>query len=318
MRVLLAYDGSANAATAVRAVAGLFPTAQAVVATAPAPAMVRAETVNRILPTLPPADVQRMLGEVQRDAEEEARATAAQGVEQAQAAGLAAEAVLAPARLPAWESLLEEARRLGAEVLACGTRGRGAFSRALLGSTSSALLHHSDLPLLVVPDGGGGLDGPAIAAYDGSEHAARAIAVLGRVLGGRRTVVVHAWESVFHRTLTARALAAGPIDDLRDGVQQLRNALAENAEATAEQGVELARAAGLEAVGETRESTAGTWRTIADAARDHGAAVLVTGARGLGGTRSALLGSVSSGLVHNAGMPVLVVPPAAGASAPRT
>ena len=37
--------------------------------------------------------------------------------------------------------------------------------------------------------------------------------------------------------------------------------------------------------------------------------MIVTGARGLGGARSALLGSVSSGLIHNADLPVLVVPP---------
>jgi hypothetical protein len=95
---------------------------------------------------------------------------------------------------PAWEALLDAAHRVAADVLACGTRGRGAFARALLGSTSSRLLHHTDVPLLVVPDRCGTLDGPVAAAYDGSQGATRAIQVAGRLLGGRPTVVAHAWE----------------------------------------------------------------------------------------------------------------------------
>ena len=95
---------------------------------------------------------------------------------------------------PAWAALLDAAHQAGADVLICGTRGRGAFARALLGSTSSSLLHHADIPLLVVPDGGGALDGPVVAAYDGSEEAGRALGAVGRLLTGRATVVVHAWD----------------------------------------------------------------------------------------------------------------------------
>jgi nucleotide-binding universal stress UspA family protein len=47
---------------------------------------------------------------------------------------------------------------------------------------------------------------------------------------------------------------------------------------------------------------------VAAAARAHGASVIAVGSRGLGGARSVLLGSVSSGLVQNAELPVLVVP----------
>ena len=34
----------------------------------------------------------------------------------------------------------------------CGSRGQGGFARAMLGSTSASLLHHTTLPLLIVPD----------------------------------------------------------------------------------------------------------------------------------------------------------------------
>ena len=52
----------------------------------------------------------------------------------------------------------------------------------------------------------------------------------------------------------------------------------------------------------------GVWRAVVPFAASVDAAVIVTGARGHGGARSALLGSVSSGLAYNAERPVLVVP----------
>jgi nucleotide-binding universal stress UspA family protein len=202
-------------------------------------------------------------------------------------------------------------------VLACGTRGRGAFARALLGSTSSSLLHHTDVPLLVVPDGGGTLDGPVVAAYDGSQGATRAIQVVGRLLSGRPTVVAHVWEPVFHRSLAVRALAAAPVDDLHATIEDLHEEFARRAAARTQEGVAAARAEGLDAVGETPESDDGAWRAVAAAARTHGASVIAVGTRGLGAARSALLGSVSSGLIQNAELPILVVPDEPASAAAR-
>jgi len=250
--------------------------------------------------------------EAQRQAEE----TAQQAVDRATTLGLQAALVPVGPSAAAWAALLDAAHRLGVDVLVCGTRGRGAFARALLGSTSARLLHHTDVPLLVVPDGSGALDGPAVAAYDGSQGASRAIHAVGRLLSGRPTVVAHVWEPVFHRTLAARALAAAPVDDLHATVTDLHEALADRASATTHEGVAAARAAGLDAVGETIESDEGAWRAVAAAARTHGASVIATGTRGLGAARSALLGSVSSGLIHNAELPILVVPDEPAAAAP--
>jgi nucleotide-binding universal stress UspA family protein len=307
-RVLIAYDGSPSAVTAVLAVAGLFPSAHAYVATVPPDTAVRTGTALPVLPTTSPDAVQRAIDELGAEAEREASETAQEAVERAQALGLHAEVAPVGPASPTWTALLDAAHRFGADVLASGTRGRGAFARALLGSTSAGLLHHTDVPLLVVPDGGGALDGPAVAAYDGSAGAQRAIAVAGALLRGRATVVVHAWEPPFHRSLAARALAVGPIDDLRAIVADLHDVLAEDAATTTRAGVTAARAAGLDAVGETVESDDGAWRAVAAAARRHGASVIATGTRGLGAARSALLGSVSSGLIQNAELPILVVP----------
>jgi nucleotide-binding universal stress UspA family protein len=308
MIALLAYDGSPASATALRAVASLFPSAQALVATVAPEFSVRTGTAVPVVPNASPTAVQQAIDDLGAEAAGQAHATAQAGVEQARALGLDARVAAVAARTPAWAALLEAARDAHADVLACGTRGRGGFARALLGSMSSSLLHHTDRPLLVVPDGGGGLEGPVIAAYDGSEGANRAIEAVGRLLGGRATVVVHAWESEFHRSLTARALARGPVDDMREIVELLHQQFEEDAAATTEAGVAVARAAGLDAAGDTLETPHGAWRTVAAAARSHGAAVIAVGSRGLGGARSALLGSFSSGLVHNAELPVLVVP----------
>jgi nucleotide-binding universal stress UspA family protein len=305
--VLIAYDGSPSAATAVRAAAGMFPAARACVVTVP-DITVDAGMGFPELPAMPPTLVQRAIDELGAEARRQAGETAQQAVDRARALGLQAEVVPVDPSAPAWAALLDAAHRVAADVLACGTRGRGAFARALLGSTSSRLLHHTDLPVLVVPDGGGMLDGPVVAAYDGSQGATRAIQVAGRLLGGRPAVVAHAWEPVFHRSLTARALAAGSVDDLHATVSDLHEALANRAAATTQEGVAAARAAGLDAVGETIESDEGAWRGVAAAAQTHGASVIATGTRGLGAARSALLGSVSSGLIQNAELPILVVP----------
>jgi nucleotide-binding universal stress UspA family protein len=316
-RVLIAYDGSPSAASAVRAAADLFPAARASIVTVPeATGPFGTELAG--LPSMSPEVALQVVDALGAEARRQAGETAQQGVDRAGALGLQAQQVPVDPSAPAWATLLDAAHRVAADVLACGTRGRGAFARAVLGSTSSCLLHHTDLPLLVVPDGGGTLDGPAVAAYDGSQGATRAIEVVGRLLSGRPTVVVHAWEPVFHRSLTARALAVAPVDDLHATVEGLRKALADRAAARTEEGVAAARAAGLDAVGETVESDEGAWRAVAAAARTHGASVIVTGARGLGAARSALLGSVSSGLIQNAELPILVVPDEpASAAAPR-
>jgi hypothetical protein len=83
--------------------------------------------------------------------------------------------------------------------------------------------------------------------------------------------------------------------------------LHQQAVAVAEEGSELALAAGLRA----RPLAAGvgvSWQSILAVAESEDARLIVTGADGVRGARVSL-GSISRGVTHHAGVPVLVVPP---------
>ena len=181
------------------------------------------------------------------------------------------------------------------------------MTRSVLGSTSSSLLHHAEGAVLIVPEAEASPDGPALIAYDGSPAAREAIAAAGRLLPGRAALVVHAWESPYRRSVAGRALSHAPVPEIREVTGDLETWLRETAEATVEEGVELARAAGLEAGGEAVESGSTAWRVLAATAETRDAAVVITGSQGHGAVASVLLGSVSAGLVHHAERPTLVV-----------
>jgi nucleotide-binding universal stress UspA family protein len=96
---------------------------------------------------------------------------------------------------------------------------------------------------------------------------------------------------------------------LREFSADYEQYLADAAAAVVEEGAGLAGEAGLDASGEAIESGSGAWRALAEVASERGAAVIVAGSRGLRGMASTILGSVSSGLVHNAELPALIVRP---------
>jgi nucleotide-binding universal stress UspA family protein len=62
--------------------------------------------------------------------------------------GIVADSV-APTGDPGW-AIVDEARRLGADLIVMGTRGRSTVTRLLLGSVSTSVLHHAPCDVLVV------------------------------------------------------------------------------------------------------------------------------------------------------------------------
>jgi nucleotide-binding universal stress UspA family protein len=261
-RVLIAFDGSAAAEAAVRAAAALFPAAHATVLTIHEPAIGPATAFRVGGGLMSPEVVEQGLTEFGRELVAEAEAAAADGARLADAAGLAAEPAVAPGERQPWEPILGAAAEREVDLVVCGSRGRGAVARTALGSTSSSLLHHAETAVLVVPEAEAPPDGPALIAYDGSPAAREAIAAVGRLMSGRPALVVHAWESPLRHSLSGQALNAVPLSEIREFSGDLETWLRESAEATVEEGVGLARAAGLEASGEAVESGSAAWRVL--------------------------------------------------------
>jgi nucleotide-binding universal stress UspA family protein len=304
IRLLIAYDGSDEAAGATRAAGRLFPAAQAIVIFRREDAM-SIDQASLARATLTDVALSSSLEQYELAGEQAGREVAARG--RAIAAEVGLEATAAVTVGPStWRGICDAIVEHGADVVVCGTRGRGGFARALLGSTSSALLHHAPVPVLVVPQGAGELGGPALIGYDGSDGAKQAIAAAARLLAGRPALVVHVWSSPMKRSFVGSSLASVPIAELHEIAGDLGDFFAESARDMAEEGAALAREAGLDARGLAIEAAPGIWRAISAAAAQEGAALIVAGSGGRGAAAATLLGSVASALAHNAQLPVLI------------
>jgi nucleotide-binding universal stress UspA family protein len=168
-RVLISYDGSGEAARAIRAVAALMPDARAVVAHARGDA-VALEHAAPARVAMPDSVIVPSAAAFEREAENASRTIAERALALAEDAGLEATTALCTGS-SAWRAICSAGREQRADLIACGTRGAGGVARAFLGSTSSALVHHADRPVLVVPPGAAELTGPVLIGYDGSDAA---------------------------------------------------------------------------------------------------------------------------------------------------
>jgi nucleotide-binding universal stress UspA family protein len=146
---------------------------------------------------------------------------------------------------------------------------------------------------------------PIVLCDDGSEPAANAIRDAAPLLSGREAIVVYVWQSLGAYPL---ANIGGGLAGFPDDADQ-RIAVA--AQEAAEHGAERAREAGFDATPLAVQAIGPVWQAIVDVADEHDAALIVIGARGLGGVQRALLGSVSEKVARHADRPVLVVHPRA-------
>jgi nucleotide-binding universal stress UspA family protein len=143
--------------------------------------------------------------------------------------------------------------------------------------------------------------------FDGSEDAATAIVKAGEVVVARAAVVLTVWEpATSWAHYDPATILSAPVSRLASNALELDEIAREVAREQAERGRELASQAGFEA--EIRLEAGKPWRVICQVAADLEAQPIVIGARGLGRMESALLGSVSSAVIHHTKRPVLVVP----------
>lgn len=212
------------------------------------------------------------------------------------------------------EAIMDEADREGAELLVVGSRGRGRVRSGLLGSVSRELASRARCPVVIVPSGvrrtgtdGGVEDAKAsvVCGVDGSDQALAAAALAGRLATrlGCRLVVVHARQDL--RAVGAypgASMATPPVTGQPDAVEEQVSEVVEEAERTA--GVSAERVVEPGPPAEVLESVADR-----EAAR-----LIVIASRGVGGLRTAVLGSVAAELPAAAARPVVVLPaPAAEA-----
>jgi nucleotide-binding universal stress UspA family protein len=244
---------------------------------------------------------------MREQAEERAHATVAEGAELARAAGLAA-APMALTGLSVWRTLRRTAQDLSVDVVVCGTRGEGPLERVLLGSTASSLLYHTDHPILLAPAGAVPMCGPVIVGYDDSDGARGALRFAAGHLRECPLIVAHAWRSPVRHTIRGQALVHSGVDTFAEYADTIDTIFEETSTETAADGTAYARALGLDAVSAAPESGHSEWQTLLASAREAGAAAILVGSRGRGAVASTVLGSVASGLVHAAALPVLVVP----------
>ncbi len=200
--------------------------------------------------------------------------------------------------VPAASGMADLATSLEVDWVVVGTHGRSGIPHLLLGSTAERTVREAPCDVLVVKGEGQPMagNGPIVVGVDFSETSELAVkraAELARATGsGLR--LVHALD-LGMPLVTAYDVSVpqAVIDEARQAARERLDALCVELGEGLDVAVEIARAPAPEA--------------LAEAAQAASADLLVTGSRGLGGLKRALLGSVAERVVRTAHCPVLTV-----------
>ncbi|MFK4037852.1 universal stress protein [Nonomuraea wenchangensis] len=187
--------------------------------------------------------------------------------------------------------LREEAE--GASEIVVGSRGLGGFAGALLGSVSTHVAGHVRCPVVVVRAQRQPASGEIVVGVDDSPECRPALAYAFRQaeLRGAKLRAVHAWQLPVHAFAPEIAY---DVDEIRAAQQQLLTGALESFRA---------EHPAVEIIEETHSGHPVDVLTAAGAQAD----LVVVGSHGRGAMGSALLGSVSRGVLHHARCAVAVV-----------
>ena len=291
MRVLIAYDGSSSADTALGLVTNLtWPEgSEIMIVSVSEPIMATGSVLTP--PGLAPSP--QLLQEI----DDWHKDNVGRAVARLQAAGLNAQGAILHGR--AATAVLEEIDSWKADLVVGGSRGHGTVASLLLGSVSSEVLDHASCPVLV---GRSDQLRRVVFATDGSEPSAAAEATLGWSIFDNVEIkvvsvadVLEPWRTGIAPTMYQEALDAYQRD--LDGARATHKRLAEDA-------AERLRKLGRNVTSDVRIGDAAA-ETL-DAAEGWKADLIVMGSRGQTGLRRLFLGSVARNVVHGAKVSVLV------------
>jgi nucleotide-binding universal stress UspA family protein len=152
--LLLCFDGSDDAATAIAQAAELLAPRRAVVLTVWEPVATWEPYDPATILTAPVSKLVSSALGIDEITAELAEEKVRQGVALARSAGFAAQGRVAQGKT--WRTICDVAGEIDAATIVLGARGLSRVGSLLLGSVSSAVLVHAKRPVLVVPHHGDG------------------------------------------------------------------------------------------------------------------------------------------------------------------
>jgi nucleotide-binding universal stress UspA family protein len=198
------------------------------------------------------------------------------------------------------------AEELGVGLVIVGSRGSGALRRAVMGSVSSSVVRHAHGSVLVVRGDRreeDHLPGRILLALDGSKEAnaaAQAAVEISNATGSELHIIYAV--NTEPRMPWMPYLGPGTSDWWEEALREIRR----TSRAWVDQQAERIESEGAK-VADVHLVFGKPDEVIVKVGEELEAGLIVTGSRGLGGVRRALMGSVSDSVVRHAHCPVLVV-----------
>jgi nucleotide-binding universal stress UspA family protein len=142
--ILIAYDGSEDAKSAITSAGELLTPGPALIVTFWHPA-------ERLISTSAGAATYApIFGEIDELERTNARSSAEEGTALAREVGFDPSPLVARSDRNIWRAILDLGAEHDARAIVVGSRGQGGLTDVLLGSVTGRVVHHADRPVLVV------------------------------------------------------------------------------------------------------------------------------------------------------------------------